>query len=248
MSGHSHYATIKRAKEANDSARGKVYSKLAREITIAVKQGGSTDPDFNYKLRMVIDKARAANMPKDNIERALAKGGSGAESLEIMTYEGFGPAGVGVIVEAATDNRNRTAQEIKNIFDRAGGNLAGPGAVSFNFESRGLILIEKQADVETQMLSLIDQGVEDMEETEDGIEAYVAPDKLREIREKLEAAGFTIKSSDLIMKPKTFVTVSNSSEASKVINFLDTLNDQDDVQKVHANLDIPDEIMSQIQS
>lgn len=246
MSGHSHYDTIKRAKEANDSARGKVYSKLAREITIAVKEGGSVDPDFNYKLRMIIEKARAANMPKDNVERALAKGSSG-EALEVTIYEGFGPGGVGVIVEAATDNRNRTSQEIKNIFER-GGNLAGPGSVSFNFESRGLILIEKQADPETQMLSLIDQGVEDMEETEDGIEAYVAPDKLREIREKLEGAGFTIKSSDLIMKPKTFVTITNPQEASKIINFLDTLNDQDDVQKVYANLDIPDEVMKQIQS
>jgi YebC/PmpR family DNA-binding regulatory protein len=246
MSGHSHYATIKRAKEANDSARGKVYSKLAREISIAAKQGGSIDPDFNYKLRMVIEKARAANMPKDNIERALAKGGGG-EALDVVTYEGFGPAGVGVMVEVATDNRNRTSQEIKNIFERIGGNMAGPGSVSFNFENKGLILIEKQQDVETQMLSLIDQGVEDMEETDDGIEAYVAPDKLKEVREKLEGAGFAIKSAELLMKPKTFVTVSNPADASKIINFLDTLNDHDDVQKVYANLDIPEEIISQIQ-
>lgn len=244
MSGHSHYATIKRAKEANDSARGKVYSKLAREIAIAVKQGGNADPDFNYKLRMVIDKARSANMPKDNIERALAKGGSG-EALEVMTYEGFGPGGVGVVIEAATDNRNRTAQEIKNLFERVGGNLSGPGSVSFNFESRGLILVEKQADPQTQMLALIDQGVEEMEETNDGIEAYVAPDKLREVREKLETAGFTVKSAELTMKPKNFVTISNPTEAAKIINFLDTLNDHEDVQKVYANLDIPDEILSQ---
>jgi YebC/PmpR family DNA-binding regulatory protein len=245
MSGHSHYATIKRAKEANDSARGQVYSKLAREITIAVKQGGGADPDFNYKLRMIIDKARAANMPKDNIERALAKGTSG-EALEVVNYEGFGPGGVAVIVEVATDNRNRTSQEIKNLFDREGGNLAGPGSVSFNFENKGIILIEKEADVDAQMLSLIDKGAEDMEETEDGIEVYTAPDKLAQMRTQLEEAGSKIKSADLVMKPKSFVTINSSQEAQKVLNFLDSLNEHNDVSKVYANLDIPDEVVAQI--
>jgi YebC/PmpR family DNA-binding regulatory protein len=245
MSGHSHYDTIKRAKEANDSARGQTYSKLAREISIAVKQGGGADPEFNYKLRMIIDKARAANMPKDNIERALAKGSSG-EALEVVNYEGFGPSGVGVIVEAATDNRNRTSQEIKNLFERGGGNMAGPGAVSFNFENKGIILLEKETDADAQMLSLIDQGAEDMEETEDGIEVYTAPDKLATMRDQLEKAGQKIKSADLIMKPKTFITVDNPQEAAKVLNFLDTLNEYDDVSKVYANLDVPDEVVAQI--
>jgi YebC/PmpR family DNA-binding regulatory protein len=245
MSGHSHYATIKRTKEANDSARGQIYSKLAREISIAVKEGGGDDPEFNYKLRMVIDKARAANMPKSNIERALAKGKSG-EALEVIKYEGFGPSGIGVIIEVATDNRNRTSQEVKNLFERGGGNMAGPGSVSFNFENKGLLLIEKEADADAQMLSLIDQGAEDMEETEDGIEIYVAPDKLKEVRTQLEKAGSKIKSADLIMKPKSFVTINNPQEASKALNFLNTLNEHDDVSHVYANLDIPDEIMAQI--
>lgn len=245
MSGHSHYATIKRAKEANDSARGQTYSKLAREITIAVKQGGGADPDFNYKLRMIIEKARAANMPKDNIERALAKGNSG-EALEVINYEGFGPSGVGVIIEVATDNRNRTSQEIKNIFERGGGNMTGPGSVSFNFDNKGVILLEKETDADKQMLSLIDKGVEEMEETEDGIEVYTAPDKLAVVRDQLEKAGQKIKSADLVMKPKTFVTVDNPQDAAKVLNFLDALNEHNDVSKVYANLDVPDEVVAQI--
>jgi len=245
MSGHSHYATIKRQKESKDLAKGKIFSKLAREISIAVKSGGGPSPDSNYKLRVAMDKARAANMPKVNIERAISKG-SGGEALEEVTYEGFGPEGIAVMVETATDNRNRTGQEIKGIFERGGGGLAGPGAVSFNFTSRGLLVIKKDKDSEEQMLKLIDLGVEDLEETGDGIEAYVESSKLGEIRDKLEKDNFQISSAELVQKPKNYQTVSNEEKAKKVLSFLDKLEDNDDVQKVFTNLDIPEEILKKI--
>lgn len=239
MSGHSHYATIHRQKELKDAARGNIFSKLARAITIAVKSGGGGDPDSNFKLRVEIDKAHTANMPKDNIERAIAKAAESGEALEEVSYEGFGPSGVAVIVKAATDNRNRTGQEIKNLFEKAGGSLAGPGAVSFNFESKGFLLVEKKGDPETQMLALIDLGAEDVEETEDGIEIYVAPEVTSLARKKISDAGFNIKETELIMKPKTLQSVADSGQAGKVLSFLDSLEDSEDVQKVYTNLDIP---------
>jgi len=245
MSGHSHYSTIKRAKEANDAQRGKIFSKFAREIGIVVRESGGADPAFNYKLRMVLDKARAANMPKENIERAISKSESGI-ALEKIVYEGFGPVGIGILVEVATDNHNRTSQEIKNIFERGGGNLAGPGSVSYNFENKGLLIIQKSDKCEEQMLKLIDLGVEDIDETADGIEIYTPPDKLREVRETLEKAGFTTTSAEPYMKPKTFQVITSPSDARRIISFLDLLNDHDDVQKVYTNIDIPDEIMQQV--
>lgn len=184
MSGHSHYATIKRQKESKDAARGNIFSKLTRAIQIAVKTGGGPDPDSNSKLRVVMEKAGAANMPKENIERAILKASSEAENVEEATYEGFGPSGVSIIVVTATDNRNRTGQELKNLFERAGGSLAGPGAVSFNFENKGFMLVQKTANPESQILTLIDLGVEEVEETEDGIEVYVSPDKLSQMRKE----------------------------------------------------------------
>jgi YebC/PmpR family DNA-binding regulatory protein len=238
MSGHSHYATIKRQKEANDAARGKTFSKLAKEIAIAVKTGGGGDPNSNFKLRMVMDKAREVNMPKDNVERAIAHATSTAEAIEEVSYEGFGPSGVAVMVVAATDNRNRTAQEIKNIFDRAGGRLGGPGSVSFNFENKGFLLVEKDADPESQMLKLIDLGVEDVNETPDGIEVYVQPDKLSQTKKNLEEAGFKVTSAEISMEAKSYQTISDVKEASKVMSFLDLLNDHDDVQQVYSNADI----------
>lgn len=243
MSGHSHYATIKRQKGVKDAAKGNMFSKFAKAISIAVKSGGGPDPDANFKLRVVIDKARSFNMPKENIERAISHG-SGGQALDEASYEGFGPSGVAVIVETATDNRNRTGQEIKNIFERAGGRLGGPGAVSFNFEAKGQLLINKDADPESQMLKLIDLGVEDMEEIEDGIEAFVAPDKLSSIRKALEDAGYKVTETELVQKPKTYQTITSESEAKKAIAFLDALNEQEDVQKVFANLDIPDEVLA----
>lgn len=244
MSGHSHYATIKRQKAATDSARGNVFSKHARAIMIAAKSGA--DPDSNFKLRVAIDKARLDNMPKDNIERAIAKATSEGGTLEEISYEGFTPGGVAVIIEAATDNKNRTAQEIKNMFERGGGTLAGPGAVSYNFESKGFLLVKKNDDPETQMLSLIDLGVEDVQETDDGIEVYVLPEALREVRKKIEEGGFEITETEIQLKPKTLQTVTNADEAAKIIRFLDTFEEHDDVQKVYSNIDIPSDLLSKI--
>lgn len=246
MSGHSHFATIKRQKAVNDAAKGNLFSKLARNIMIAAK--GGADPDMNFKLRVEIDKARAASMPKENIERAIAKATTEAASLQETSYEGFGPGGIGVIVEAATDNKNRTAQEIKNVFDRAGGNLAGPGAVSFNFESKGFILVKKSEDSDSQMLQMIDMGVEDVTGTEDGIEVYTAPEKLSEVRKKFEAAGFEVSETELTMKPKNLQVIEDPGVAKKALAFLENVEELEEVSKVFSNLDIPDSIMQQVES
>lgn len=245
MSGHSHFATIKRQKGANDAAKGNLFSKLARNIMIAAK--GGADPDMNFKLRFEIEKAREASMPKENIERAIAKATTEAANLTESTYEGFGPGGVAIIVDAATDNKNRTAQEIKNVFDRAGGNLAGPGAVSFNFEQKGFMLVKKTENPEEQILKLIDAGVEDVEETEDGIEVYVSPEKLGEMHKALTGAGFEVTSTELQMKPKNLQTIADPATASKVIKLIDAIEELEEVQKVFTNLDLPEDVASKIQ-
>jgi YebC/PmpR family DNA-binding regulatory protein len=244
MSGHSHFATIKRQKALNDAAKGNVFSKMARAIMIAAKSGA--DPDMNYKLRFEIDKARAVSMPKENIERAIARATTDAASLEEISYEGFGPFGIGVIVAVATDNKNRAAQEMKNTFERGGGSLAGPGAVSFNFESKGFMLIKKSEDPDSQELSLIDAGVEDIDESEDGLEVYVPAEKLGELHKKLVANGFEVLEAELQMKPKNLQTITDPGEAAKAIKFLDSFDELDDVQKIYSNLDIPDDVMAQI--
>ncbi len=247
MSGHSHYATIKRQKELKDAQKGKIFSKLAKEIAVAVKSGGP-NPETNFKLRVAMDKAKTANMPKENIERAISSGSVSVQTLEEIIYEGFGPSGIAVMVVVLTDNRNRTSQEIKNLFERGGGRLGGPGSVSFNFENKGFMLIEKDADPENQILKLIDLGVEDVEETDDGIEVYVAPESLGEKKKKVEEAGFNIKTTELYMKPKVLQTIADLAEAKRAIAFLDSLEEHDDVQKVYANLDVPSEVLNKISS
>lgn len=242
MSGHSHYATIKRKKESTDAAKGKVFSKMARAIQIAIRTGGGADPEINYKLRMAIDSAKASNMPKTNIDRILAKSAEGG-NLDEVTYEGYGPEGIGVVVETATDNKNRTAQEIKNLFERGGGSLAGPGSVSYNFESKGYLTIKKDSDAESQMLKLIDAGVEEIEETDDGLEVYIAPNKTGETKDLLESQGFEVLSVSLIKQPKTYMNITDPAKATKILTFLDNLEDLDDVQNVYANIDIPEDIL-----
>jgi YebC/PmpR family DNA-binding regulatory protein len=244
MSGHSHYSTIKRAKEAKDAQKGMIFSKMARAISIAVKAGGGTDPAGNYKLRMVIDEARAYNMPKENIERAISRAGTEAQSLEEVKYEGYGPAGIAVIVDATTDNRNRTGQEIKNIFERAGGSLAGPGSVSFNFETKGMIVVKKSPDSQAQILNLIDLGIEDFQEEDDSIEVYINPETVTQTKDKLESGGFEVLSAGIVEKPKNYQTVGDAKEVTRALDFLEKLEEQDDVQKVFTNIDIPDEVMA----
>ncbi len=244
MSGHSHYATIKRQKEAKDAAKGNIFSKMARALMIAAKAGG--DPDMNFKLRFEIDKARSYGMPKENIERAIAHATTEAQNIEEISYEGFGPAGISVVVVVATDNKNRSAQEMKNLFERAGGRLSGPGSVSYNFENKGFLLVKKTSDVDSQMLSLIDAGVEDIEESEDGLEAYTAQEKLGEVQKKVTDSGFETSLVELQMKPKNLQTISGLDQAKKAAKFLQDLEESEDVQKVFSNLDIPDDIAKQI--
>ncbi len=241
MSGHSHFATIRRQKEANDSTKGKVFSKMAKVIAVAVREGGGPDPDSNYKLRIAVETARAQNVPKDNIKRAIDNASS-VGAMDEITYEGFGPGGINVIVNAMTDNRNRTVQELKNIFDRAGGTLGGPNSVAFNFEKKGLILVNKQGDADEQMLKLIDLGADDVNDVGDLVEVYTSPEKLFETRKTIEEAGFTIVSMELMEKPKLLQTIESTDTAHKFMKFIDTLEDSDDVQKVFTNADIPENL------
>ena len=243
MSGHSKWSTIKRQKESTDIKRGLLFSKLARAITIAGKVG--VNPDANFKLRLAIDRARAANMPKDNIERAITKAVGGA-AVEEVTYEGYGPSGVAVVVQAVTDNKNRTAQEIKNLFERGGGRLGNPGSVSYQFEELGQLLVQKTSSPEEQMLALIDAGVEDLEETPDGIEIFVNTRELSSLREKINELGFGVVSSEFVLRPKNLITINNQSGAQKVVSFLENIQAHDDVQNVWANIDIPQEVLGQI--
>ncbi|HTK03657.1 MAG TPA: YebC/PmpR family DNA-binding transcriptional regulator [Alphaproteobacteria bacterium] len=234
MSGHSHFATIKRQKAANDAVKGNLFSRMARGIMLAAK--GGADPDMNFKLRVEIDKARAASMPKENIERAIAKATSSEANLDEITYEGFGPLGLNVVIEAATNNKNRTAQELKNILEKFGGSMGGPGSVMFNFESKGFLFVKKTGNPEEQMLKLIDAGVEDVNETEDGIEVYVSPDKLGEIRKQLQDLGFDITETELQLKPKNTLAIETPEQEEKMIKFIDMLEENEDVQKVFTNL------------
>ena len=235
MSGHSHFATIKRQKGLKDAAKGNIFSKLSKNISIAIKSGGGVNPDMNFKLRIAIDKAKEFNMPKDNIDRILKSAVGKMENIEEITYEGFGPYGIGVLVEVVTDNKNRSAQEFKNIFEKAGGNIAGPGAVSYMFEQKGHLLIKKSGDVEAQELTLIDLGVDDIEDTDEGLEVLVHPEELSVEKQKIEEAGFTIMRAELRMEPKNFIVIENPEHIEKITLFLESLENHDDVCKVYSN-------------
>ena len=251
MSGQSKWSTIKRQKGANDAKKGQLFSKLARAITLAAKTGGPS-PEGNLRLRLLIWEARASNMPKENVERAIKHAaGADSDALQEVLYEGYGPSGIAVLVEVTTDNKNRTAQEIKNLFEKGGGSLGGPGSVSFQFDHKGLITIEKampagrQGSPQETMLSLIDMGAQDLEESSDAIEVYVAPNELSRMRERIEKGGIKVTSAELTYKPKNTVPLSDKNKAAKVLSFLDILDDHDDVQRVFANFDIPDNLLPQ---
>lgn len=249
MSGHSKWSTIHRQKEAKDAKRGQVFTKLARAITVAVQEGGGiADPDKNFKLRLAVEKAHSLNMPKDNIQRAIKRGtGEGEEGrLEPISYEGYGPGGVAVIIEASTDNKNRTSQEIKNIIEKGGGRLAGPGAVSYQFETVGLISLAKPDNTQEAMLKMIDLGAADVEEAQDAIEVYTKPNKLEEVKEKIEKEGFKVASFELYMRPKVEVKVSDEGAATKILNLMQSFEDQPDVTRVFANFDIAEEVLAKV--
>ena len=237
MSGHSKWATIKRAKGAADAKRGKLFSKLSKNISLAVRTGGgSTDPNFNFKLRMAIDKAKESAMPADNIDRAIKRGaGEGKEAIDNVTYEGYGPAGSALIVEAVTDNKNRTTQTMRTAFTRHGGRMGEQGSVAWMFESKGQILMEKQPGTEDLALELIDQNVEDVKETDEGIEIYTLPMDLEKIKKYLESKGLKTLSAEVIMKPNQSVELAEE-DVRKVDELVNALEDDDDVIAVHTNL------------
>ena len=246
MSGHSKWATIKHKKAKTDSQRGKVFTKIIKEITTAARIGGG-DPNGNPRLRLAVDKAKEANMPNDNIDRAIAKGTGGGEGiiLEDVVYEGYGPGGVAILVETTTDNKQRTVSEIRTILTKGGGTFAASGSVSYLFKKRGSIVFEK-AEVEEEALTMaaIDAGAEDIVSEETTIEVITSPENFETVRQALNKQGFKIANAELTMVPTNTVKVTDE-QAHKVLNLVNHLQDQDDVQSVHANFDIPDEIIEQ---
>ncbi len=242
MAGHSKWANIKNKKEKTDAQRGKTFTKIGREIAIAVKEGGA-DPINNSKLRDVIAKAKANNMPNDNIARSIKKasGEMGTVNFEECTYEGYGPGGVAVIVEAVTDNRNRTAAEMRYIFDKSGGSLGATGCVSWMFDKKGVIVIErnKELDEDEAMMAALEAGAEDFAALDDAFEVYTAVSEFSKVRETLESLGYAFISTDLGMIPQNSVDIPDQETAAKVERFLDLLDDNDDVQDVFHNGILP---------
>ena len=249
MSGHSKWSSIKHKKGAADAKRGKLFSKLTRAIIVAAKEGGP-DPAGNLALQNAIEKAKSYSMPKDNIDRAIAKGAgtdADAASFETIVYEGYGPSGVAVIVEALTDNRNRTAGEVRHTFAKNDGNLGTAGAVAWLFERRGIVLVEADGvDEDELMLAAAEGGADDV--VLDGTTFTVSCDvaDLVAVREAIEAAGFSVDSAELTMVPKTTVEVADEGEAKKVLRLMDQLEDNDDVQDVYANFDIPEQVLEAV--
>jgi YebC/PmpR family DNA-binding regulatory protein len=249
VSGHSKWSSIKHKKGAADAKRGKLFSKLTRALIVAAKEGGP-DPAGNLALQNAIEKARAASMPKDNIDRAIARG-SGTDSdsaaYETVIYEGYGPAGIAVIVEALTDNRNRTAGEVRHIFDKNDGNLGTPGAVAWLFERRGIVLIPADGVDEDELtLAAAEGGADDVALDGSSYEVLSAAEELAAVRQAVAGAGFEIESAELTMLPKTTVAVEDESEAKKVLRLIDQLEENDDVQEVYANFDIPERVLESV--
>lgn len=245
MSGHSKWSQIKRQKGVADVRRGALFTKLSREISVAAKQGGG-DLDMNFRLRLAVQKAREANMPADNIERAIKRatgGGDGAELHEI-SYEGYGPNGVAILVEALTDNRNRTVAEVRSVFTRGGGSLGESGSVAWQFDNRGIVTVKADGrDPEEITLTAIDAGAEDFDVTDDGIEISTDPARLEAVRKALLDAGYEVSSAELAMLPKTPIHI-EGQDAVQVLKLLDRLEDLDDVQRVYSNAEFPDDVLA----
>ena len=248
MSGHSKWSTIKRAKGVTDAKRSAVFTKVAREISVAARAGGG-DPDANYRLRLAIEKARSVNMPADNIKRTIEKatGGGEAEQFEEIVYEGYGPGGVAVLVEATTDNRNRTAADVRSIFTKAGGQLAGSGAVAWQFEPRGLITVPSDAaDADTLALAAIDAGADDVDTSDtEVVEVYTTPADLQRVRIALGAAGIPVDSAENAMVAKQHVEL-DGNRARQNLRLIELLEELDDVQRVTANFEIPEELFAEV--
>lgn len=248
MSGHSHWAGIKHKKAANDAKRGKVWSKVARMIIVAAKNGGG-DPSANLTLRYAIDKAKASNMPKDTIEKAIKKGTGDLDgvSFEEVLYEGYGPGGVAIMVEALTDNRNRTGPEIKKVFEKRGGSLGTSGCVNWMFSKKGLITVDTTSVDEEQLLEIaLNAGADNMENIGDAFEITCDPAAYEELKKALEAAEIPTQLAEIAMVPQTTIPVNEEVKAKKILALMEAFEDHDDVQNVYANFDIPEEIIATI--
>jgi YebC/PmpR family DNA-binding regulatory protein len=243
MSGHSKWSTIKRKKGANDAQRAKIFTKIAREIIVAVKAGGP-DPENNSRLKDIISKARSNNMPNDNINRTIKKaaGDSDGDNYESITYEGYGPNGVAVIVEALTDNRNRTAADVRHYFDKFGGNLGQTGCVGFMFDQKGVIIIENTSDVDEDTITMdaLEAGADDIEVNDDFYEITTSPDALRNVRDALEAK-YALSSAEVSMVPQTMADIDDEKQVIMMTKLLEALEDNDDVQEVYHNWNAPDD-------
>jgi YebC/PmpR family DNA-binding regulatory protein len=249
LSGHSKWSSIKHKKGAADAKRGQLFSKLSRAIIVAAREGGP-DPEGNSALATAIQKARDNSMPKDNIERAIARGsGAGADgqAYEQVTYEGYGPNGVAVLVETVTDNRNRTGAEVRHSFAKHEGNLGTSGSVAWLFERCGIVLVDAdRADEDEVMLAAAEGGADDVTLEGSSFQVTSAPEELPAVREALEAAGIAVESSDLTMLPKTTVEIEDEASARKLLRLMDALEDNDDVQDVYANFDIPERVLEAV--
>jgi len=245
MSGHSKFANIKHKKEKNDAAKGKIFTIIGREIAVAVKEGGA-DPANNSKLRDVIAKAKANNVPNDTIERGIKKaaGDANAVNYEVVTYEGYGPSGTAIIVEALTDNKNRTAANVRNAFTKGSGNVGTQGCVSYMFDKKGQIIIDKEEckmDADELMMMALDAGAEDFNEEDDSFEVLTDPNDFSTVREALEKAGIPMAEADVTMIPQNWVDLSDENDIKQLNRTLDLLDEDDDVQNVYHNANLPDE-------
>ncbi|MFQ5574369.1 MAG: YebC/PmpR family DNA-binding transcriptional regulator [Terriglobia bacterium] len=247
MSGHSKWSTIKHKKGKEDAKRGQLFSKMARAITVAAK--GGSDPDMNAALENAIQKARDVNMPADNIERAIQRGSGGADAVQLdeITYEGYGPQGVAILVQVLTDSRNRAAADMRSIFTHNNGNLSEVGSVGWIFEKKGSVVVPRRETIDEEGLFgiVVDAGADDMVTEEDHWEVSTNPQQLAQVRKAIEEAGIEVSSSEIAMLPKTTVTLDKSA-AKKVLKLIDLLEEHDDVQAVYANFDIPDEILQEV--
>ncbi len=248
MSGHSKWSSIKHKKGAADAKRGQLFSKLSRAILVAAKEGGP-DPGNNLALQNAIEKARSYSMPKENIDRAIAKG-SGADAdanaFETIVYEGYGPEGVALIVEALTDNKNRTAADVRHLFAKHGGNLGATGAVAWQFERLGVVVVAEGADEEQLLLVAADAGADDVRADGSSFQVTSAPEALAALRAAVEQAGFPVESAGLQLVPKTTVSIDDESKARQVMRLVDALEENDDVQDVYANFDIPERVLEAV--
>jgi YebC/PmpR family DNA-binding regulatory protein len=250
MSGHSKWSTIKRAKGANDARRGALFTKLARDITLAVRDGGG-DPELNFRLRLAVDRAKSNNMPMDSIGRTIKKAsgeGNDGEQFEEITYEGYGPGGGAILLQALTTNRNRTASDIRSAFNKGGGNLGDAGCVAWNFESKGIVVVEAADAARADELTLIaiESDAEDVKYEDGVLEIYTAPENLQKVQQALESQSVVISSSDISLVPKATIALDNKA-SEQTLRLLDNLEELADVQKAYTNADFPPEVLEQYQ-